>query len=112
MSRGTSNGNCAGSSRDRRARKAWLVATFRADVDLFGIEQHEVPRGEGQPACRCYRCGVLLTVETVTADRIKPGIDGGTYKRSNLRPACMTCNAAEGSRLRWERARATTERSA
>lgn len=51
------------------------------------------------PACRCYRCGDLLTVETVTADRRKPGAEGGTYARPNIRPACSGCNSSTGGAL-------------
>jgi hypothetical protein len=56
--------------------------------------------GDGEPACRCYRCGKLLTVDTVTADRIKPGCQGGTYRRENLRPACLSCNSITGATTR------------
>lgn len=50
-------------------------------------------------ACRCYRCGVLLTVDTVTVDRIVPGCKGGTYRRNNIRPACGGCNSETGGAL-------------
>lgn len=63
-----------------------------------------VPPGEGVPCCRCYRCGVLLTVDTVTADRIIPGCEGGTYRRNNIRPACADCNQATGAALGGRRA--------
>lgn len=99
--RGTSNGNAAGSSEDRRRRKAWLVETYRADVDLkeTAFMTFATPLGEGTPACRCYRCGTLLTVETVTVDRIIPGALGGTYARNNIRPACAPCNTHTGAKL-------------
>lgn len=87
--RGTTNRNARGSSADRLARRTWLVATFRADRDH-----------RGQPACRCYRCGDLLTVSTVTIDRIVPGCRGGTYRRNNIRPACAPCNSETGGRTR------------
>lgn len=61
----------------------WLVAA---------VEEHA--------ACRCYRCGTLLTVDTVTVDRIKPGCKGGTYRRDNIRPACGPCNSETGGGLR------------
>jgi hypothetical protein len=105
MRRGTSNRNERGSTQTRRRRREWLVATWRADVDLpdWHAAQHgatEVPLGAGIPACRCYRCGVLLTVEMVTADRIKPGCQGGTYVRTNIRPACGACNSITGGATR------------
>lgn len=79
--RGTTNRNDRGSSYDRRARRAWLLATF----------------GDGITA-PCFRCGVLLTWETLTVDRITPGRDG-TYARGNIRPSCGADNFELGGRL-------------
>lgn len=106
--RGTTNGNARGGSDERRRRRAWLVETYRANVDVVAIELPygpvivEVVIGtEGsESACRCYRCGVLLTVDTVTVDRIRPGCQGGTYRRDNIRPACGRCNSQTGATTR------------
>ncbi|HEU5032742.1 MAG TPA: HNH endonuclease signature motif containing protein [Spirillospora sp.] len=106
--RGTSSANARGSSEERRRRKEWLVTAWRADVDLSatdGWHRLPVPLGTGIPACRCFRCGRLLTVETVTPDRIVPGCDGGTYRRNNLRPACLPCNTKTGGQLGGTRRR-------
>jgi hypothetical protein len=111
MRRGTSNGNERGSAESRRRRREWLVRTYRADTDVTSVEVSvldigplallvPVPLGLGTPACRCYRCGALLTVDTVTADRIKPGCQGGTYRRDNIRPACGRCNSITGGAVR------------
>lgn len=127
--RGTTNQNARGNTEDRRRRREWLVETYRADVDVLRVtrigwqgtavtfnvadtvfrhlagnlpprpvirEDYEVVR---VPACRCYRCGGLLTVETVTVDRIIPGCKGGTYRRNNIRPACGSCNSETGGAL-------------
>jgi hypothetical protein len=88
--RGTSNSNARGSSYTRRARRRWLVATYQAD--------------EGEGFCRCFRCGQLLTVDTVTIDRIVPGCLGGKYVRNNIRPACGRCNSEHGGALRGAKA--------
>lgn len=117
--RGTTNGNARGSVADRARRRAWLVETYRANVDVLFVDLSgqgprpadwipriralEVPPGLGELACRCYRCGVLLTVETVTVDRIVPGCQGGTYRRTNIRPACSTCNSSTGATMRRKR---------
>ncbi len=110
--RGTTNGNARGGSEDRRRRREWLVATYRADVDVVLIHTAWVdpivvgviPGTEGSsPACRCYRCGALLTAETVTVDRIRPGCQGGTYARTNIRPACGRCNSVTGATTRGKR---------
>lgn len=108
--RGTSNGNSSGSAEDRRRRRAWLLETYRADVDVFnGLSGTHfwdkdgvlaAPLGEGDPACRCFRCGRLLLLETLTVDRIKPGCLGGTYRRDNIRPACSKCNSETGGATR------------
>lgn len=126
--RGTSNRNRRGSSEDRAVRRAWLVQTYRADVDaidpealgvrvsnLFGVpaglvgttERIPCAKGTGIPACRCYRCGRLLTVDTVTVDRIIPGCQGGTYRRNNIRPACGPCNSETGGALATRKAKAS-----
>ena len=110
--RGTSNGNARGSSADRAARRAWLLTTYRADVDVLANEDGEIVSvvpvgsitvdtyvGSWTRACRCYRCGALLTENTVTVDRIVPGCQGGTYRRNNIRPACSKCNSETGGRL-------------
>lgn len=83
--RGTSNANARGSSQDRARRKAWLLRVYAADVP---------------DTCRCYRCGALLTWDTLTIDRITPGALGGTYQRSNIRPACGPCNVWRGNQGR------------
>lgn len=123
VTRGTTNSNDRGSSYSRRRRREWLVETYRADQVLVDITDrntgeaflncaHYAP-ADGlvrlqdeagrdcvvKPACRCYRCGTLLTVETVTVDRIIPGCMGGTYRRDNIRPACLTCNSSTGGAL-------------
>lgn len=100
--RGTSNTNARGSSADRRRRREYLVTTYRANVDALprltgGLRS--VPLGRGIPCCRCFRCATLLTVDTVTVDRIVPGCQGGTYRRNNIRPACATCNESTGGAL-------------
>lgn len=105
--RGTTNRNQRGSSYSRQRRREWLVQTFRADRDASDFDLPiAVALYLGVPACRCYRCGVLLTVETVTADRIVPGCLGGTYRRSNIRPACGPCNSQTGGRLAHRKAAA------
>lgn len=118
--RGTTNRNERGSAANRRARREWLVETYRAEVDLYPgdgypwlgkwhLEAHNartpitqivVPIGEGSAACRCFRCGLLLTVDTITVDRIIPGCKGGTYRRNNIRPACGHCNSVTGIQVR------------
>lgn len=80
-----------GNTTDRSRRKLYLLETYRANVDL-----------EGVPACRCYRCGCLLTYETLTVDRIVPGCKGGTYRRSNIRPSCSACATETGNELKAE----------
>lgn len=106
VKRGTTNGNERGNTESRRKRREFLVETFRADVDVHPYATSTirgylgVPHGMGTPACRCYRCGMLLTVDTVTVDRIKPGCRGGTYRRDNIRPACGPCNSITGATVR------------
>lgn len=83
--RGTSNRNVRGNSRDRAARRAYLLRVYESNVPGH---------------CRCYRCGWLLYNETLTVDRIVPGAKGGRYVRSNIRPACAGCNSETGGAVR------------
>ncbi|MFZ2152048.1 MAG: HNH endonuclease [Minisyncoccia bacterium] len=57
----------------------------------------------GPGYCRCYRCGKPLTLAEITVDRITPGAHGGTYRRSNIRPACAACNSETGGAIRRKR---------
>lgn len=109
--RGTTNGNARGGSEQRRRRREWLIETYRANVDVLVVTGRysaleavtmivDLGTEGAQHACRCYRCGVLLTVDTVTVDRIKPGCQGGTYRRDNCRPACSRCNSSTGGATR------------
>lgn len=82
--RGTSNTNARGSASQRRTRKQWLLDTF----------------GDGVKALCSFGCGRSVTFETITVDRFPQlGIDGGTYRRGNIRPACGHCNSVDGGRV-------------
>jgi len=65
-----------------------LVEAFQADQ--WAIFVHDMkfsvrPGCEGsEPACRCYRCGVLLTAREVREDRGAWGV----------RPVCRGCVAS------------------
>lgn len=77
-----SNKNQVPSASQRRALKAWMLATF----------------GDGVTA-PCSFCGRELLWSQITRDRFpKPGRRGGRYVKGNVRPACMSCNASEGAR--------------
>lgn len=77
----------------RRRRKAWLLEQF----------------GDGSSApCTMELhhpdCPGTLTLVNVSVDRYPlAGIDGGTYRRDNIRPVFMLCNSAGGGRLSKER---------
>jgi hypothetical protein len=81
--RGTTNRNDRGGAVARRARKQYLLDTF----------------GDGKHA-PCHYCRKALDFITITVDRVIPKMFGGTYARHNIRPACLHCNAVEGTRLR------------
>lgn len=83
--RSTSNGNSTGSSYTRRRRRQWLVDTY----------------GDGTTCvCSFEGCEAVLTVDNVSVDRYPiPGIEGGTYRRDNIRPSCLPCNTKHGSAL-------------
>lgn len=99
VTRGTTNRNDRGNTVDRLRRRQWLVETYRSNVDAYP-EPWTATALRSIPTCRCYRCGTLLTIDTVTVDRIIPGCKGGTYRRNNIRPACGTCNSETGAKIR------------
>jgi hypothetical protein len=88
-SRGTSNANQRGNSRDRARRRRWLVEHY-GDGELVAcflqISRH---------------CLYVLDEHTVSADRIDPG---GSYRRSNIQPACGPCQCRQGGLIGAARA--------
>src|SRR5690349_2050262 len=77
-----------GSARDRKARKIFLLSPAAG----FGGDGAKVP---------CFYCGEMLDYFTVQADRI---IADGPYRRTNIRPADVTCNNARraaGNPISW-----------
>jgi len=90
-----SNKNDVPSAAVRRALNVWLLGTF----------------GDGITA-PCAFCGRQLLCSEITRDRYpRPGRKGGKYVKGNLRPACMSCNAADGARqAAVERAKAEARR--
>lgn len=74
-------GEKRGNSQDRRRRKMWMLAAF----------------GDGEK-CPCVHCGMMLSYETVEADRIIPG---GSYRRENVQPACRACNLSRSDDITW-----------
>lgn len=82
--RSRSNRNDRGSSYQRRRRREWLVEEY----------------GDGEfVACflqRSAHCLYVLDVDNVSPDRIVLGVDGGTYRRSNILPACLPCQCDQG----------------
>lgn len=141
--RGTTNRDVRGNSADRRRRREWIVANYRSDVSvievrwidgqvtrwypddppmqaawLAGVEDDDAAvTVDLLPTCRCYRCSALLTVDTVSVDRIIPGAEGGTYGgpvrdqrdgRTNVRPACLDCQSETGGVLGAARKKART----
>lgn len=82
ISRRTASGeDKRGNSRDRAARKTYLLATF----------------GNGE-TCPCVHCGIRLDRDALQADRIDAG---GSYRRSNIQAACGSCNRARGNKTNW-----------
>ena len=72
-----------GSTRNRRARKRWLLEFF----------------GDGTTVPCYWNCGRQLTAETLEVDRWPLcGHAGGSYRRDNIVPACSDCNRTRCSR--------------
>lgn len=71
--------NARGNSKDRAARKKWMLSHF----------------GNGVMA-NCWECRTPVDYETMVIDRIIPGKDGGRYVRGNIRPQCHSCSRIQG----------------
>ncbi len=102
--RGTTNRNARGNTQDRLARRRWLIKAYEAREEQSIYDSRGNYLGErSRPMrnrCRCYACGSVLHIHTVTVDRIVPGCRGGTYRRNNIRPACARCNSETGGAQR------------
>lgn len=70
------------------------------------LRQHCIDRdGNGVTVSCAFGCGAQLTLEDVTLDRFPiTGCEGGTYRKSNVRAACLSCNSSDGARVMHKRA--------
>lgn len=119
--RGTTNRDVRGGTPARRARRAWLLSTYASDVPgccrcyrcghlLYNPDDPPsgyTTDGDGELRVKITQgeLWVLSTVYPMTVDRIIPGCQGGTYRRTNIRPACGGCNSETGGRTRGKVAR-------
>jgi hypothetical protein len=71
-----------GNSKDRRARKLFLL---NKDGD-----------GRNAP---CHECGTVVDYDTMVVDRIDPGKFGGRYVRGNIQIHCHPCSMKQGYAL-------------
>lgn len=79
--RGTTNRNRRGGAAACRRRRQWLLDTF----------------GDGTTAPCSFGCGATVDIKTLFVDRYpRPGCQGGTYARGNIRPSCGTCSSVHG----------------
>lgn len=85
--RSRSNRNDRGSSTDRRRRREWLVTEYGDGQDVACFLQ------------RSPHCLYVLDVDNVSPDRVKLGVHGGTYRRSNILPACLPCQCHQGGQV-------------
>lgn len=85
--RGTTNRNDRGSAESRRIRRQWLLDQF----------------GDGT-TCQCSTCPTVLDFDSITVDRHPvAGVDGGTYRRGNIRPQCAPCASRQGGKMSAQR---------
>jgi len=92
--RGRSNQNERGSAAQRRIRKQAVL-----DRD-----------GNGEWAL-CVTCPTVVDLDSMTLDRIIPGMFGGTYVLDNVQAQCERCSRRQGAYLTlYVRGRITLER--
>lgn len=89
--RSRSNRNDRGSSYSRRRRREWLVEQFGDGLFVACFLQ-------SSPYCL-----YVLDVDNVSADRLRLGVDGGSYRRGNIRPSCGPCQADQGGEVGQQR---------
>lgn len=98
--RGTTNRNQRGNTQERAARRQWLLDTFGDGTEAPCMIQWDA------------NCLGTVVDGTITVDRHPiPGVDGGTYDRGNIRPACQPCNSRAGTALREARKAAARVRA-
>jgi hypothetical protein len=91
--RGTTNRNDRGSSKDRAARRQFLLVTFGDGATAPCLAEQHHPE-----------CSGSVTEDTISADRWPiPGCDGGRYTRDNIRPVSILCNALQGGLMQAAR---------
>ena len=77
-----SNKNDVPSAAVRRELKCWMLGTMGDGITVD-----------------CALCGKPLLYSQITKDRYPiPGRRGGRYVKGNIRPMCLSCNAADGAR--------------
>ena len=52
----------------------------------------------------CFRqesphCLYVLDVTNVSPDRLVLGVNGGSYRRGNIQPACLPCQCYQGGQV-------------
>jgi hypothetical protein len=85
--RSRSNRNDRGSSYQRRRRREWLVEEF-GDGEFVACFQQISPY-----------CLYVLDKDNVSPDRIRLGVDGGSYRRGNILPSCLPCQCYQGGQV-------------
>lgn len=86
------NGGDRHNSYDRRERKLWLLGA------KISTKYGPAPFGGNGTTVDCVHCDRELMLETLTQDRIVPGIRGGRYTYDNIQPSCLSCNSSRGDR--------------
>lgn len=98
---------CGRGYKPRSARDRFCPDCGRGNADRSPTTQNRPPRKvreqlladvlAGGPLCAIQGPG--CTGIATTMDHITPVVFGGTWERSNLRPACLHCNSTEGGKL-------------
>lgn len=73
-----------GNNRDRERRRTWLLAHFDADL------------GVGRARCHLRLSAQCLRVVDETTLSVDRKELGGSYRRSNIQPACKPCQDRQG----------------
>jgi 5-methylcytosine-specific restriction endonuclease McrA len=75
--------------------KRYVKKKHVAISDLTAAQWSEIKLVHGN---RCAYCGKKLTPRQITLDHITPISKGGNHTRTNVVPACKSCNSRKGNR--------------
>lgn len=83
--------------REREYLKVRVELPFTLEEFREWLEDIRSRHESGWPGWKCYLCGRVLTLESVSIDHVTPLAHAGRTTLDNLKPCCTSCNRAKGA---------------